>query len=34
MSSLEGPVMKDVEMVRSRLQDAWEEVFLPTPAGV
>jgi transcriptional regulator GlxA family with amidase domain len=27
--SLDGPVMKDDEQVKSQLQDAWEDVFLP-----
>jgi hypothetical protein len=27
--SLEGPVMNDDEVVKSKLQDAWEDVFLP-----
>ncbi len=28
--SLDGPVMKDDEQVKSQLQDPWEDVFLPT----
>src|SRR5262245_16649745 len=27
--SLDGPIMKDDEQVKSQLQDAWEDVFLP-----
>jgi transcriptional regulator GlxA family with amidase domain len=32
--ALDGPVMQDDETVRTRLQETWEEVFLPTPAAV
>jgi putative intracellular protease/amidase len=32
--SLEGPVMKDDEQVKSQLQDAWEDVFLPAESTV
>lgn len=32
--SLDGPVMNDDAEVKSKLQDAWENLFLPRPAKV